>query len=81
MEDLTAVPDSGLSWLDASGDHADIVLSTRVRLARNLQGYAFGARARVNDREAVLDQIRDAKTRVVPLGGSTVVNLQTLDTR
>jgi protein arginine kinase len=81
MEDLTAVPDSGLSWLDASGDHADIVLSTRVRLARNLQGHAFGPRARVNDREAVLDQIRDAKTRVVPLGESTVVNLQALDTR
>ena len=53
MEDLTAVPDSGLGWLDASGDHADIVLSTRVRLARNLQGHAFGPRARVNDREAV----------------------------
>ena len=81
MEDLTAVPDSGLSWLDASGDHADIVLSTRVRLARNLQGHAFGPRARINDREAVLDQVRDAKTRVVPLDGSTVVNLQALDTR
>jgi protein arginine kinase len=81
MEDLTAVPDSGLSWLDASGDHADIVLSTRVRLARNLQGHAFGARARVNDREAVLDQVRDAKTKVVSLEGYTVVNLQALDTR
>ena len=61
MEDLTAVPDSGLGWLDASGDHADVVLSTRVRLARNLQGYAFGPRARVNDREAVLEQVRSAK--------------------
>ena len=81
MEDLTAVPDSGLSWLDASGDHADIVLSTRVRLARNLQGHAFGPRARINDREAVLDRVRDAKTRVAPLDGCTVVNLQALDTR
>jgi protein arginine kinase len=58
MDDLTAVPDHGLSWLEASGDHADIVLSTRVRLARNLQGHAFGPRARVNDREAVLGQFR-----------------------
>jgi len=56
--DLDAVPDLGLSWLEGSGDHADVVLSTRVRLARNLQGHAFGPRARVNDREAVLKQVR-----------------------
>lgn len=58
MDDLTAIPDYGLSWLEASGDHADIVLSTRVRLARNIQGHAFGPRARVNDREAVLGRLR-----------------------
>ncbi len=81
IEDLTAVPDFGLGWLDASGDHTDMVLSTRVRLARNLQGHAFGPRARVNDREAVLEQVREAKGRVGPLGGSTVVNLSSLDTR
>ena len=81
MEDLTEVPDSGLGWLDASGDHAEIVLSTRVRLARNLQGHAFGPRARVNDREAVLDQIRTAKSQVDLLRGCTVVNLPSLDTR
>ncbi len=62
MDDLTAVPDYGLSWLEASGDHADIVLSTRVRLARNMQGHAFGPRARVNDREAVLRRFRDSTT-------------------
>ena len=81
MEDLTAVPDSGLGWLDASGDHADLVLSTRVRLARNLQGHAFGPRARVNDREAVLEQVRTAKGQVAPLRGSTLVNLPALDSR
>ncbi len=81
MEDLTAVPDSGLGWLDASGDHADLVLSTRVRLARNLQGHAFGPRARVNDREAVLEQVRAAKGQVAPLRGSTLVNLPALDSR
>ena len=81
MEDLTAVPDSGLDWLEASGDHADMVLSTRVRLARNLQGYAFGPRARVNDREAVLKQVRAATEKVTPLSGSTVVNLPALESR
>jgi len=81
MEDMTTVPDSGLGWLDASGDHSDLVLATRVRLARNLQGHAFGPRARVNDREAVLEQVRAAKGQVAPLRGSTLVNLPALDSR
>jgi protein arginine kinase len=37
--DLSLIPDGGVRWLDASGPHADIVLSTRIRLARNVEGY------------------------------------------
>ncbi|MBW3533711.1 MAG: protein arginine kinase [Gemmatimonadetes bacterium] len=81
LTDLTAVPDHGLGWLDASGDHADIVLSTRVRLARNLQGYAFGPRARVNDREAVLGRVEGIRSKVDLLGRSTLVHLPSLETR
>ena len=29
------------SWIKATGEHADIVLSTRIRLARNLTGFRF----------------------------------------
>ena len=31
----------GASWMDAEGELSDIVLSTRIRLARNLKGYRF----------------------------------------
>ena len=31
--DLSLFPDGGVGWLDASGEHSDIVLSTRIRLA------------------------------------------------
>jgi protein arginine kinase len=48
------VPDAGLAWLKADGPHADIVLSTRIRLARNLQSFRFGTRAEVDDRQEVL---------------------------
>ncbi|TVP53696.1 MAG: protein arginine kinase [Gemmatimonadales bacterium] len=65
MSELPNVDQGGLSWLDASGEHSDIVLSTRIRLARNLQGHAFGARARVNDRATVMDRVRKA-TETVP---------------
>jgi len=81
MHDLETLPDLGLSWLDASGDRPDIVLSTRVRLARNVQGHAFGPRARVNDREAVLKQIRGAVDRLDLLSPASVVELPDLDAR
>ena len=47
-----------MSWLDASGENADIVLSTRIRLARNLEGFAFTSRARDGERLRVLSQER-----------------------
>ena len=81
MSDLHTLPNHGLGWLDASGEHAGVVLSTRIRLARNLQGHAFGPRARVNDREAVLEQTRRAMDKVELLAGSILLALPDLDHR
>jgi protein arginine kinase len=81
VDELTPIPDHGLSWLEASGDHADIVLSTRVRVARNIQGYAFGPRARVNDREAVLKRFRDSAARTDSLRDGSLLELSELDSR
>ena len=39
MLDLSLLPDGGVGWLEASGDHPDIVISTRIRLARNLEAW------------------------------------------
>jgi len=58
--DLSLLPDGGVNWLDASGDHSGIVLSTRVRLARNLEGFAFPGRARDGERLRILARIREA---------------------
>jgi len=60
MIDLSLLPDGGVRWLDASGPNADIVLSTRVRLARNIEGFAFTGRARDGERLRVLAQVREA---------------------
>jgi len=81
MNDFTGIPDHGLGWLEASGDHADIVLSTRVRLARNLQGHAFGPRARINDREAVLRRFKESTSRAESLKGGTLMELQGMPVR
>jgi protein arginine kinase len=81
MDELATIPDFGLGWLDASGPSADIVLSTRVRLARNLQGSAFGPRSRVNDREAVLAKVEKAAAKAPHLTGSTFWKMSEIDTR
>ena len=59
MLDLTLLPDGGMGWLDGSGEHADVVLSTRIRLARNVEGFAFTGRAREGERLRVLQQMGD----------------------
>ena len=79
MDHLSAIFDHGLGWLDASGPDSDIVLSTRVRLARNLQGYAFGPRSRVNDRRAVLKRVTGTAAKVDLLTEASVHPLADLD--
>lgn len=79
--DLSMLPDGGVRWLDASGPHSDIVISTRIRLARNVSGYAFTGRAREGERLRLLSQVRDALTEVPSLQDSVLVRVETLPLR
>jgi protein arginine kinase len=72
------LPDGGVGWLDASGAHADIVLSTRIRLARNVEGYAFTGRARDGERLRVLSQVREAVTSIPSMADSVMYRLDEL---
>ncbi len=81
MDDLSAIPDMGLGWLDASGPDSDIVLSTRVRLARNLQGASFGPMARDNDREVVLARVAEAQEASARLAGASLIRLSEISSR
>jgi protein arginine kinase len=74
--DLSLLPDGGVGWLDASGPHADVVISTRMRLARNISGYAFTGRARDGERLRMLAQVRDAVDGVPSLAGSLLLRLE-----
>ncbi len=73
--DLSLLPDGGVRWLDASGPHSDIVISTRLRLARNVVGYAFTSRARDGERLRMLAQVREALTQLPQLDGSVLLRL------
>lgn len=60
MIDLSLIPDGGVGWLDASGPSSHMVLSTRVRLARNLAGRTFTSRNSERDRDQVLRDVEAA---------------------
>ncbi|MEM7754643.1 MAG: protein arginine kinase [Planctomycetota bacterium] len=60
---------SGTEWLTGAGPHADVVLSSRVRLARNLAGFPFMPRASRSDRAEVLELCRQRLTAAGVFGG------------
>ena len=80
MIDLSLLPDGGLDWLDGSGPGSQLVLSTRVRLARNLAGRVFGTRNTVEEREAILADVRAAAGGTVSLGRAFEFAVDRLDT-
>ncbi len=45
-------------WLRGAGPHGEVVLSSRVRLARNIAGYPFLTKASENQRRELLDTCR-----------------------
>ena len=71
--DLSLLPDGGVNWLDASGEQSAIVLSTRIRLARNIEGFAFAGRARDGERLRVLARVREAVEQSPSLRRNTVL--------
>ena len=55
-------------WLRASGPESDIVISSRVRLARNLTDFPFIARATESDRDQI-EQILHARIEAIQAAG------------
>jgi len=51
------------AWYRGGGADGDVVLSTRIRLARNLDGVRFPWRATPEERQVVLDEVLDGAGR------------------
>jgi len=79
MIDLSLLPDGGMTWLDASGPKSTIVLSTRIRLARNVRGIPFSQRAKDSDRTAVLQQVAEAAASSHRLAEAVTFHLDQLE--
>jgi protein arginine kinase len=57
--ELTDISNDINEWFDGSGPLADIVVSSRIRLARNLAGHKFLSRCSNNEKSEILDKLRD----------------------
>ncbi len=79
MIDLTLLTDGGMAWLDGSGPASHLVLSTRVRLARNLANHRFGTKSETEERQEILAQVTRAAADTPQLAAGTVFRLEELD--
>jgi protein arginine kinase len=77
--DFSLLTDGGMAWLDASGPHSHLVLSTRVRLARNLAGRVFGTRTTSPIRREILAQVEAAAKETTMLRQATLFRLEQLE--
>jgi protein arginine kinase len=70
---------SAASWLDASGPESDVVLSTRVRLARNLAGEKFPCCSSDAEADGVREQVLSAMSKSNYLTGALVLRMEDVD--
>jgi len=75
------LPDGELPWLDASGPDAELIVSTRVRLARNLAGRPFWGRNSPLDRESVVRLAEEAAAESPGLAGARMFRVDGLSKR
>ena len=65
-------------WL-ADGPNAKVATSTRIRLARNLEGMPFPQKAAAPDRARVVEQVREALSEIPAFGDGYAFEVQTLN--
>ncbi len=66
-------------WFDNKGPESDVVISTRIRLARNLAGYTFPNKALPREKKAVFKKVTAVFSELPPLSSFEVINLSGLD--
>lgn len=66
MNDLADLARAQPAWLGSPGEHAGIVLSSRVRLARNLAGWHFARKLPPGRARVLVERIAEVAARVCP---------------
>ena len=66
------------NWLSAKGPESEIVFSSRVRLARNLEGFLFPSRASSAQKKEILGKLQGVYKDIEKLKGSAFIKKEEL---
>jgi len=66
-------------WLKGIGPNSEIIISSRIRLARNLAHQPFSHRAKKPGQDEVLQTLTEALAQCHPLKGALFLKLEALD--
>jgi len=66
------------NWWNSQGPDSDIVISSRIRLARNIEGYPFPQRAALPQKEEILSRVKDAVSKIEGIGDIWFIKMDTL---
>lgn len=76
--DLETLTGTSGEWLRGTGPHADIVISSRIRLARNIAQYPFPPRADEDVRDEVEELLRNRIQKLKSTGQLSYFNVETM---
>ena len=68
-----------LRWFEEGGNNSDVVISSRVRLARNINGYNFSYKMSDTDAKKLVKNVTDQLKTVSPISGYNSYNFDYLD--
>lgn len=71
---LNRVPE----WYRSDGPDSDIVISSRIRIARNLKNYVYTTRLAETDQDRILDKVEAAMGQAPTLSGAQFLRYKTL---
>ena len=78
-KDLDKLLKQTSEWLRGAGPVSDIVMSSRIRLARNLEGYPFATRATKTSQAEVLKTVKDSLLQHALLKRPLILEMGGLD--
>lgn len=68
------------SWLTSEDQFSDVIISSRIRLARNIKGYPFPSKAGVEDLSKLIRKVRRACGKCQTLNNANYFELENLST-
>jgi protein arginine kinase len=78
VSSLRELIESPADWLGGTSEESELVLSCRVRFARNLDRVPFPHRARVSNMKKVLDEVKRALTESPSMSGAIAIDMDAI---